>query len=114
MDSVQVAIGVFDGKVVAKWPSACDQIVFDAKNSYLIGMALCKAALEANRGRADKGDTEFIAGELTERKMVITELQRDALIGQVATQIRTLVNKHASAGTIAMHAVDTVLQETTR
>jgi len=112
--NVDVALGVADGKVVAHWREAVSQIEFDPQNAYMIGMALCKAALEAGRGYQKKGDIEFVAGELAQAKVEVTDAQRDAMIGVVASIIKTFQDQHKTAGYIAMHCVDAVLKETAR
>lgn len=114
VESIDVAIGVRDGKVVAQWKDPVREIVFDPPNSYKVGLALSRAALEAHKGAAGKDTVEFIAGELVEQKMTISDLARDMLIGQVATIVKTFIEQKKSPGYIAMHCVDTVLKETTR
>lgn len=113
-DSVAVAIGVFDGKVIAKWHAPVDQITFDPKNAYTVGLALSKAALEAHRGSSVNGDADFVAGQLTEQRITITDAQRDLLIGKVATMLKTFIDQGKWPGYIAMHAVDLVLSDTAR
>jgi len=113
-DSVDVAIGVVKGKVVAQWKEPTNEITFDAKNSYQVGMALCRAAMEAHNGNSTGKETEFIAGELATVKVVVTDAQRMAMVKQVATIIRTLIDQKCNAGYIAQHAVDAVLRETAR
>jgi nitrous oxide reductase accessory protein NosL len=110
-ESVQVAIGVIDGKVVAKWQEPCNEITFDPKNAYSVGMALAQAGMDAHNGSPVNGHA-FLADELQKPK--ITDAQRDRLIAIVATQIKTLQEKGRSPGMIAIHAVDAVLQETAR
>lgn len=112
--NVDVAIGVVDGKVIAQWHEATNEIVFDAKNAYLVGISLAKAALEAHRNGSVLGDTEFIAGELNEVKVKVSDTKRDFLITQVATILRSLIAAGKSPGYCAMHCVDAVLQETAR
>ena len=112
-DSVDVAIGVFDGKVIAQWKDATTEIVFDPKNAYMIGIALSKAAMEAHRGNSsDSKDLEFLAGELATQKVKITDARRDLLIGKVATILKTFAEQGRTPGYCAMHAVDTVLADT--
>lgn len=109
--NVDIAVGVVEGKVVARWQMAADQIVFDPQNAYNVGMALAAAAMEAHKGMPVSAD-DFLAGEA--RKPKITDGQRDILIGIVATQVKTLIERGRSPGYIAMHCVDAVLQEVSR
>lgn len=111
-DSVSIAIGVVDGKVVAQWKDPTNEIVFDPKNAYMIGIALSKAAMEAHRGAPSSKDLDFLAGELSTQKIKVSDTQRDALIGKVATNIKTLLLQNRTPGYIAMDAVDTVLADT--
>ena len=113
-DSVQVAIGILDGKVIAKWHAPVSEIAFDPKNAYAIGIALSRAAMEAHQGKATGKESEFIAGELAQVKVKVTDAQRMALVMTVSTIVRTLMDQKRSAGYISQHAVDAVLQETAR
>ncbi len=114
MSSVDILIGVQDGQVIAKWEEVANHIIFDPQNAYQVGMALSKAGMEASRGTAQKGDTQFIEGELREMKVKVSDLQRMGMVMQVATIIRTMVDEKRTPGTIAQHCVDIVLRETAR
>ena len=111
-ESVQVAVGVVDGKVVARWHAPVTEIAFDTRNAYSVGMALATAAMEAHRGTAAASDVSFVTGELEKPK--VSDAQRDLVIGIVATQLKTLIEAGRSPGYIAMHCVDAVLQEVAR
>lgn len=113
-ESVDVAIGVQEGTVIARWKDPIREIVFDPPNAYKIGLALSRAALEAHEGAAGKDAVEFVAGELVEQKITVSDATRDMLIGQVATILRTFDEQGKTAGYKAMHCVDTVLKETAR
>lgn len=110
-ESVQVAVGVVEGKVVARWHQPTNEIAFDPQNAYKVGMALAEAGMQAHKGSPINGH-DFIVSELQRPK--ITDQQRDRLISIVATQIKTLQEKGRSPGMIAIHAVDAVLQEVAR
>jgi hypothetical protein len=112
--SVDVAIGVFEGQVVARWKDPLREITFDPPNAYKIGLALSHAALEAHNGAAGKEAVEFIAGELAEVKVHVSDLQRMAMVQVVATIVRTLTDQKRTAGYIAQHCVDAVLKDTAR
>jgi hypothetical protein len=112
--SVDVAIGVFEGKVVASWHEPVAEISFDPKNAYTIGMHLARAAMEAHQGRATGKEFEFIAGELAEVKVKVSDVQRMAMVMKVSTIVRSLIDQKRSAGYIAQHCVDAVLQDTAR
>lgn len=109
-----VAIGVVDGKVVAHWHEPTNEIVFDPKNAYSVGMHLARAAMEAHQGKPTGSELEFIAGELAEVKMKVTDMHRMAMIQTVASIVRTLIDQKRNAGYIAQHCVDAVLKETAR
>jgi len=112
-NSVDVAIGIIDGKVVAKWHQPTTEIVFDPQNAYNLGLNLSKAAMDAYRGTSGdpSKDLAFLSGEL---KITVNDVQRAFLIDKVATVIRTFRNQEKSDGYIAMHAVDMVLAATAR
>lgn len=109
--SIQVAVGVVEGKVVAKWHDPVSEITFDPQNAYQIGLALAQAAMDAHNGSAVNAKP-FLEGEVQKRK--VTDQQRDMLIGIVATQLKTLIDKGRSPGIMAIHAVDAVLNEVSR
>ena len=111
MSSVDVAIGVVEGKVVAQWKEPMTEITFDPKNAYSVGMALATAAMDAHNGNPVNAKP-FIESELQKPK--VTDIQRDMIIALVATQLKSLMEKGRSPGLIAMHAVDAVLQEVCR
>ncbi len=115
-DSVDVAIGIVKGKVVAQWRKPTAEIVFDPANAYKIGLALSKAALDAHRGeRGDTGkDVAFIDGELAQVKVEVSDEKRLYLVNAVATILKTLLEQGKTPGYCALHAVDMVLRETAR
>ncbi len=112
--SVDVAIGVVDGKVVAQWREPTTEITFDPQNAYSIGMHMARAAMEAHQGKASGKELEFLAGELAQVKVKVSDLERMAMIQAVATIVRTLIDQKRTPGYIAQHAVDAVLRETAR
>ena len=113
-DAVDVAVGVLDGKVIARWHEPTREITFDPKNAYTVGMHLARAAMEAHQGKPTGKELEFIAGELAQVKMVVSDIHRMAMIQEVASIVRTLMDQKRNAGYIATHAVDAVLRETAR
>lgn len=113
-ESVQVAVGVVEGKVVAKWHEPTNEIVFDPQNAYSVGMHMARAAMEAHQGMPTGKELEFIAGELAQVKVKVSDLQRMAMIQEVSVIIRSLIDQKRNAGYIAQHAVDAVLKETAR
>ena len=114
MSSVDVGIGVVEGKVIAKWHAPTNEIEFDAQNAYLIGVSLCKAALEAHRGSPDTGskDLMFIADQLASQKVEVSDVQRVAMINKVTSILQGLKGRPTAYQ--AVHCVDAVLQETAR
>lgn len=114
-DSINVAVGVVEGKVIARWRNPTSEIVFDPKNAYTVGIHLSRAAMEAHRGsKSPEKDLEFIADELATVKVEVTDVQRLAMVLQVATIIRTLTTEKREPMYIAEHCVDAVLRETAR
>lgn len=113
--SMEVAIGVVQGKVIAKWPQAVDAIEFDPQNAYRIGLMLSRAAMEAYRGNEAKdADMELLIGELAQVGVKVSDAKRDMLIAAVSTILKTLIDQKRSPGYIALHCVDQVLKETAR
>jgi hypothetical protein len=114
--SVDVAIGVDKGKVIARWHTPVTEIVFDPQNAYKVGLALSKAALDAhtNTKRDAKADVEFIDGELSQSKIIVSDQQRAYMVGAVATILKTFLEQKKTPGYMAEHCVDAVLRETAR
>lgn len=112
---MDIAIGVVEGKVVARWPEPVMEITFDPQNAYQVGVNLSKAALDAHRGSPsnDEGrDLLFLADQLTQQRIEVSDAQRVYLINKVSSILKSLEGR--SNGYIAMHCVDAVLQETAR
>lgn len=104
-DSIDVAVGVVNGKVVAKWHRATAEIVFDPNNAYSVGKALSNAACDA------AGTTPLMMGDTA--KMKITMEQRARMLIISGKIVRSLMEQGKQAEHIAAHVVDFVLQETT-
>lgn len=113
-ESVQVAIGVVEGKVIMKWREPITEISFDPQNGYGVGMNLARAAMEAHQGKPSGKELEFIAGELAQVKVKVSDHERMAMIMTVSTIVRTLMDQKRLPGYIAQHCVDAVLRETAR
>lgn len=113
-DSVHVAIGVVDGKVVMKWHEPTAEIVFDPQNGYGVGMNLARAALEAHNGKPTGKELEFIAGELAEVKKKVSGTERMAMVLKATHMVRSMQDQKRTPGQIAVEVVDSVLQETAR
>ena len=105
-----VAIGVVEGKVVAKWNEPTTQIVFDAQNAFQIGEALARAAHEARFGEKVPSDMSYLQQQIKAR---VTEELRDKLVTRVAHIIRSTQERKRTPGFVAMSAVDAVLREVT-
>ena len=113
--SVDVAVGVFEGKVVARWQEPVTEITFDPQNAYTVAHALANAAVEAYLGKKKNAhDIQVVDGQLAQIKMVVTDMQRDMMVATVASIIKTFVDQKKSPAYIAMHCVDAVLRETAR
>lgn len=111
-DNIDIAIGVVNGQVITKWNDATNEIVFDPANAYKVGLALSRAAMQAHGNAKDvKSDTDFILGE---QRITVTDAQRDYMVAQVATILKTFMEQGKSPGYMAMHCVDTVLAETAK
>lgn len=112
-DSIDVAVGVVEGKVVIKWHEPVTEITFDANNAYTVGEAMARAAHEAHFGaKANVGaDRSFIAEQI---KMRVTDELRQKMILKAATIVRSMQDQKRTPGQIAVHVVDSVLQETAR
>lgn len=104
-EAIDVAVGVVNGKVVAKWHRATAEIVFDPNNAYSVGKALSNAACDA------AGTTPLMMGDTA--KMKITLEQRARILVICGRILRSMMEQGKKPEQIAMHVVDHVLQETT-
>lgn len=104
-NEVDIAVGVVNGKVVAKWHRATAEIVFDPNNAYQIGKALSNAACDA------AGTTPLMMGDTG--KMRITMEQRARILIIAGKLLRSMTEQGKHPEQIAVHVVDFVLQETT-
>lgn len=114
-NAVQVLVGVVNGIVNAKvrWDDTgrFEDMHFEPKEAYEIGIALSKAAMEAHAGQPVGGADDFIRNESL---MKITDEGRARILVIVGKMVRSLMDQGKSPEQITMHAVDFVLQETTR
>ena len=110
MTNVDVAIGVVEGKVVAKWPDPITQIEFDPQNAYQIGEALARAAHEARYGAKPESDESYIAGQVRSR---VTEDLRVKMVQRIALMLGSMERHRRTPGQIAMALVDAMLREVT-
>lgn len=114
-DPVDVAVGIVNNKVVARWLDPITEIEFDAPNAYKVGLALSHAAMEAHKGTPRKSkDITLIDGELKETRVTVTEMQRTMLVATCAHIIRQFTDEKRAPRYIALHCVDAVLRETAR
>jgi hypothetical protein len=112
---IEVAIGIVDGQVIAQWHEPTNEIVFDPKNAYLVGLALSRAAMEAHDGASGtKDDIAFVDGQLTSSRITVSDVQRVAFINKVSTILKTFIDQGKSPGYMALHVVDTMLAETAK
>lgn len=108
-DSVDVAIGVVDGRVVARWRDPTSEIVFDPQNAFQIGEAMARAAHEARFGVAPT-DESYIAGQIRAR---VTENLRVRAINRVVLMLGSMERQGKAPGHIAAQLVDAILREVT-
>lgn len=106
MSSVQVAVGVVEGKVVARWRELASEIAFDPGNAYSVGTALRNAARDATGDR--------IIGSDPNPKMEITDEQRARVLIICGKIVKSMMEQGKTAEQITVHAVDYVLGETTK
>ena len=113
-ENVDVAVGVVNGKVVAQWHKPVNEIVFDPKNAYTVSLALGRAALEAHKGSAGADTIDFVAGELVDQKIRISDARRSMLVMQASTILKSLREQSKPDGYCAQHIVDLVLADTAK
>ena len=106
--SVDVAIGVFEGKVIATWQKPTTQIVFDPQNAFQIGEAMARAAHEAKYGAPPQSDGGYIAEQVKAR---VTENMRVRMINRVVLMLGSMQRQKKTPGHIAMALVDAILRE---
>jgi hypothetical protein len=107
--SIDVVIGVVDGKVVARWHEPTAQIVFDPQNAMQVGEALARAAHEARFGVAPT-DESYVAAQVRAR---ITEAFRARAINRVTLMLGSMERQRRTPAYIAMQIVDAILRDVT-
>lgn len=105
---VDVAIGVQDGKVIAKWQMPTAQIVFDPQNAYRIGEALARAAHEAQHGVAVQSDESYLAEQVRAR---IGDQWRARMINRFVRMFGSMERQRKTPAYIAEQMVDALLRE---
>ena len=108
-----IAIGVVDGQVIARWHDPATQIVFDAQNAYQVGEALSRAAHEARYGvpASAEADESYVAQQIRAR---VTEDMRVRAINRVTLMLGSMERHGRTPGYIAMQLVDAILREVIR
>ena len=102
-DSMDVAVGVFDDKVVLKFPHPIEHIALDGQNSIDIARAMTDAAMELRDGVKPVGDT--LKAELIDR-------HRDTLIPRINMLLGTQrENRVITNGRLSMQIIDIVFSE---
>lgn len=107
-ESVDVAIGVMEGKVVAQWHKPLQQIVFDPQNAFQIGEALARAAHEARFPGEKIPDGSYIAQQVRARNL---DNIRVRAINRLTVIMQSDNYRTWSPGKQAMHLVDAILRE---
>jgi hypothetical protein len=107
--SIDVAVGVVDGKVVAQWHRPTARIVFDPQNAFQIGEALARAAHEARfPGEKLPQDGSYIARQVRAK---LTEDLRVRMINRVSLMMQGEQFRTWTPGKQAMHLVDAIFRE---
>jgi hypothetical protein len=106
MSGIDVAVGVVNGKVIARWQQAVEEIAFDPNNAYTVGTALRNAARDA------AGDSLIIAEP--DQKMEITMEGRARILIIAGRILRSMQEQGKTPEQITLHVVDYILGETTR
>jgi hypothetical protein len=105
---VDVAIGVHEGKVVARWMVPTNEIVFDPQNAYQIGEAMARAAHEAKHGAPVQTDESYIAEQVRAR---VTENLRLRMINRFILMFGSMERQRKTPQHIAAQMVDALLRE---
>jgi hypothetical protein len=117
-NAVLVVVGVEKGNVEMSLREDTSgkyaQGSFEPKFAYELGLKLCRSAMEAHRGNPSDKDLQYIDGELKQVKVVVTDVQRMAMVNTVSHIVRSMLDQKRTPGQIAVEAVDAVLQETAR
>lgn len=108
INNVEIAIGVVDGKVVAKWHEPTQCIVFDPQNAFDVGEALARAAHNARFPGEPLPDANYIANQVRAR---LTENLRVRMINRVSLMLETETFRSWTPGKRAMHLVDAIFRE---
>ncbi len=106
MSNIDVAVGVVNGKVVARWHVPVSQIEFDPDNAFQVGTGLRNAACDA------VGTTpEMMGGP---GRMELTNEARARILVICGKIVRSMLEQGKTPEQITLHVVDHVLSETTK
>lgn len=105
---VDVAIGVHEGKVVARWALPVTEIVFDPQNAFQVGEAMARAAHEARYGEKVETDESYVASQIRAR---VTENLRTKAIHRVVRMLGSMERHRRTPAHIATELVDAILRE---
>jgi hypothetical protein len=106
--SVDVSIGVHEGKVVARWQVPTNQIVFDPQNAFQVGEAMARAAHEARYGVSVQTDESYIAEQVRAR---VTENLRARMVSRFVLMFGSMERQRKTPKHIAEQMVDALLRE---
>jgi len=100
--SVQMAIGVENGKVIQRFKEPMLEVQYEPQNAIDIAGALADAAFECRDG------VKPVAGSL---KAELIERHRDKLIQRFPLVLRSLIDSGKSDGYIAKELIDICFKE---
>jgi len=106
--SVDVAIGISQGKVLIHWQRPTTYIAFDPQNAYEFGEMMARTAHKARFGEDAPDDRSYLAQQIRAR---VTEELRDRMVIRTMHVIRSLQEKNKSPDFVAKEVVDTIFAE---
>lgn len=109
--SVDIAIGIHQGKVVIHWHQPTTQISFDPQNAFQFGEQIARTAHKARFGTEAPNDGSYLGQQI---KAKLTEDLRDRLAIRAGHIMRTLLEKGKAPEWIGKEIVDAVFSEVDR
>lgn len=107
-ESIHVAVGDQNGKVVLSFDRPIQNWVLDPQNAFQIGEAIAKAAHTAKFGKVPQADGSYIAQQVKAR---VTDEIRARMVLQAGFALRSMLEQNRKPEYIAAEIVNRILSE---
>lgn len=106
--SVDVALGIHDGKIVMTWRTPTSIITFDPENAFQLAEAIARSAHEAKFGKVVQTDKSYLAQQIKYR---VTDEIRGRMVLEAGFSLKKMLEQDRGPDYIAKEIVDRILSE---